>query len=165
MPEYIMPDKESSDFQALDEFTRGYTEALFFTEEERLAEESENLESGKPMFTRESGKLGTVWIPGNIGFELLSPEALEKIKADCESFQGKNKNWLESAYSISEDKYTPNQAGIDFWFSRNGHGAGYFDRKNVIADTADKLQDSCGWRTAFPEITAYIGDDGKIYLD
>ncbi len=43
-----------------------------------------------------------------------------KAEADCAAFRTKAGNLME--YVSAE------QAGHDFWLSRNGHGAGFFDR-------------------------------------
>jgi hypothetical protein len=51
-------------------------------------------------------------------------------------------------------------AGHDFWLTRNGHGAGFWDGDwpeplaTVLTDAAH----------AFGELSPYVGDDGLIYL-
>jgi len=160
MPEYVMPGKENADFQALGAFTQGYIEAMLWTEEERLAEESENLESSGVAFTRESGKLETVHIPGNISFDLIAPEALESIKADCQKFQRDNDDLLEWSACYDNGDYEDSQAGHDFWLTRNKHGAGFWDRGlGEIGEKLTEAAQSCG------EKHVYLGDDNLIYMD
>lgn len=58
------------------------------------------------------------------------------------------------------------QAGHDFWLSRNGHGSGFFDRcdhnsPDTVCTACNELQaDARGWG----ESDLYRGDDGKLYL-
>ena len=54
--------------------------------------------------------------------------------ADCNSF-------VEKAGSLL-DELTEEQIGHDFWLSRNGHGAGFFDRG--LGEIGDKLQEIAG---------------------
>lgn len=54
------------------------------------------------------------------------------------------------------------QAGHDFWLTRNGHGAGFWDRPEVYGqEQCDRLTDAAH---ACSESDLYIGDDGKVYL-
>ena len=52
------------------------------------------------------------------------------------------------------------QIGHDFWLTRNGHGAGFWDRG---------LGEVGEWLTAMAkpsgECELYIGDDGRLYYD
>ncbi len=79
----------------------------------------------------------------------ISDEFLNQTKTDCESF-------LEQAGDLLND-WSEEQAGHDFWLSRNGHGTGFFDR-NLPND--DKLQELA---RKFKEINLYVGDDNLIY--
>lgn len=86
----------------------------------------------------------------------LSNCASETIKADCTKFVNENKNLLSQVYSRSTDYQS---AGHDFWLTRNGHGAGFWDRGfGVVGDAlTDRSKE-------FKELTPYIGDDSKIYF-
>lgn len=54
--------------------------------------------------------------------EDIDADSLMLMTVDCYNFYHKNfKNDLPANYSYS-------QAGHDFWLTRNGHGAGYWDR-------------------------------------
>lgn len=83
----------------------------------------------------------------------IDPDTREKMRKDCEAFMDANADDLASL--------TSEQAGVDFWLTRNGHGAGFWDRG--LEDVGDRLTAACGWRTEFPEVNLYIGDDGKIH--
>jgi len=91
----------------------------------------------------------------------IAPETRKAMEKDCEKFIAENeavlgdyeekigRNW---EYSESE------KAGHDFWLTRNGHGAGFWDRG--IGETGDTLTKAS---TGFGEVDLYVGDDGKLY--
>jgi hypothetical protein len=58
-----------------------------------------------------------------------------------------NKEWTDAEMS-----------GHDFWLTRNGHGAGYWDRG--LGELGDKLSDAT---KTFGSCDLYVGDNGKIY--
>lgn len=53
----------------------------------------------------------------------------------------------------------------DFWLTRNGHGAGFWDGdycdRNSGIDIGGKLTELA---KTFGSVDAYVGDDGKVYL-
>lgn len=87
----------------------------------------------------------------NYGAEDIAPETLAKMKADCEKFQAENADDL----ATRETKF----GAHDFWLSRNGHGAGFFDG-DWPEETGDRLQEKA---RQFGEINLYVGDNGLIY--
>lgn len=161
MPQFQMSGAENPAYIALDDFTKGYIEALFFTEEEQLCDDSpEDGERNMPEVVVNTATMETRFHGGNsYGFEDLAPDTLENIKAECAKFQAENAALLAQAYQLD---YDANQAGADFWLSRNGHGAGFWDRG--LGAIGDKLDALCGWQTSYPEQNAYVGDDGKIHI-
>ena len=81
----------------------------------------------------------------------LSAESLVKIVDDCTKFQTENEADLDNAR-------TPDYNGHDFWLSRNGHGAGFFDRD--LGPVGDRLQKAA---RAFGEV--YVEQyRGVVYL-
>jgi len=50
-------------------------------------------------------------------------------------------------------------AGHDYWLTRNGHGAGFWDG-DWPEPYAAQLDDSAH---AYGTVELYVGDDGKIY--
>jgi len=84
----------------LDTFTKAYIEAALWT-----STDESTPEGGEPM-------------DANYGITDLAPETLERIKADCASFQGQH---------LEDNHDDVAQAGHDFWLTRNGHGAGFWD--------------------------------------
>lgn len=65
----------------------------------------------------------------------LTIDALKECKKDCEAFQRDNAELLKQA---GNDEYN----GHDFWLTRNGHGAGFWDR-GYDKDIGDKLTQAC----------------------
>lgn len=146
----------------LDAFTQGYIEALFFTEEEQLCEESDGARN-MPDVAFNTATMESHFVGGDsFGFSDLAPETLARIIADCEAFKARHVHTLAAAYGAGCDdgsEYTPERAGHDFWLTRNGHGAGFWDRGlGELGDTLDAASGVVG------EVNAYLGDDGKVYL-
>ena len=54
---------------------------------------------------------------------------------------------------------SPDQIGYDFWLTRNGHGAGFWDRG--LGDIGRKLADAA---QVYGSVDLYVGDDGKLYF-
>ena len=138
MPEFILDhgsEEGSYWLSGLDEFACGYVEAMFFTS------------TGYA----ENGDLEHASVAE------LSEMARRKIIADCKAFQEKHAEDLAIAYGI--DDYDSEKAGRDFWYTRNGHGVGYWDRD--LNEVGDKLTDAAH---AFGEVDLYRGDDGDLYL-
>ena len=95
----------------------------------------------------------------------LAPETLNAMIADCADFQQAASALLdeltdprtgENLTAIAADP--DDQHGHDFWLTRNGHGAGFWDRG--YGPTGDKLTDLA---KAWGSVDLCIGDDGKIY--
>lgn len=93
----------------------------------------------------------------------ISNEAKSKAREDVAAFlellAQEGIDWTEN--------WNAEQMGHDFWLTRNGHGAGFWDRhgsRNEDAHAMGKrMSELVGFRTPFPEIDLYVGDDGKIY--
>jgi len=148
---------EPMTWRDLDAFTQGYIEALFFTSECPQVDRLE-FESAEHQADMAAGRAGGC-IPGDTGFDDLSPVALGTILTDCAAFQVKALELLQLAYDSESVAYDQAQAGRDFWFTRNGHGVGFWDRG--LGQIGDDLSDLCGWRTEFSESDPYW-QDGKV---
>ena len=124
MPEFQLVGRTEPTFTRLDSFTRGYIEALFFCETEPTTDR----ETHDPEKECE-GQISA--LPGDAGVSDLTPRLLREIKEHCAAFQRDNGPALARAYV--RPGYDPEQAGRDFWFTRNGHGVGYWDREQLEA--------------------------------
>lgn len=87
----------------------------------------------------------------------LDPDTYAEMLEDCASFLNNASELLEMAPYILRTPYTAEQAGHDFWLTRNGHGAGFWDRG--LGDIGDRLSDIA--RT-YGSYDLYVTDDGKV---
>ena len=80
----------------------------------------------------------TSWSRYDFGADDFTESAINTILRDCADFYRANKSDLE-AYAESTSRHPDfdsvyAQAGADFHLSRNGHGAGFFDRCDELGD-------------------------------
>lgn len=120
--------------RALDAFTRGFLECALWSSTDGSREDG-----GDPL-------------DDNWTIESIAPACVELLAKECERFQVDNQADLESAKSIAH-------AGHDFWLTRNGHGAGFWDGDYPDAVGERLTADS----ERYGEVDLYIGDDGQIY--
>ena len=117
-------------FLKLDEFTRGYIEGALFASGEEI---------------------------GNVSLDDLAEVTWKEAFQQCKTFQIVNAAVLAEAYL--SPAYNERTAGHDLWLTRNGHGAGYWDRGlNGAGDDltlAAELLGTC---------ELYRGDDDKLYF-
>jgi hypothetical protein len=88
-------------------------------------------------------------------FHDLSESALKKIKEDCAGFCADQRT-LDLIDGKEE------QAGHDLWLTRQGHGAGFWDRGELYeGDGGEYLTRRA---KSLGECWPYKGDDGMIYF-
>ena len=56
----------------------------------------------------------------------IAPASLAAMKRDCDKFQSENRELLDRAEE-GDGHTTSARQGHDFWLTRNGHGAGFWD--------------------------------------
>ena len=100
--------------------------------------------------TDNSDESGGHPLDDNYGPEDLSPEALAEFKRDCEGFQESNTADLAGI--------DPEQAGHDFWLTRNGHGAGFWDRG--LGERGERLSKAS---KVYGSVDLMVGSDGLIH--
>jgi len=115
----------------LDSFTRSYFETALWSSTDKSTPQG-----GEPL-------------DENYSVEDIAPETRAKMIADCADFQDRYASLLAAAENIDSER-----AGHNFWLSRNGHGAGFFD------DDLNELQDAA---ESYGEFNLYVGDDGQIH--
>lgn len=131
MPEYHLDTSLAKDTRAsLNPFTLAYIEAAMWT------------------LTDEDGHSLDY-----LGLHDIADKSIAAMRADCAAFQEAHANLLEGAG-------TPEQNGQDFWLTRNGHGAGFWDRGYPTA-IGQALTDAAH---AYGSCDGYIGDDGMVYF-
>ena len=70
----------------------------------------------------------------------ITNDSKAKAEHECDRFLMDNFNDLEGITSKGNDW---GQVGQDLWLSRNGHGSGFFDRKEIYGEVeAKRLQDA-----------------------
>lgn len=79
-----------------------------------------------------------------------SMEAQTRAEADCLAFTTANASDLEDM--------EPEQAGHDYWLTRNGHGAGFWDRG--LGERGERLSQAC----RHDSCDVYLGDDNRWHL-
>lgn len=143
MPEFILDHGSAQGartFAGLDAFTQGYVEAMFFTD----ASDADD------------GDLA------NATFDELADEALSRIVIDCQRFQSENVQLLTRAYGVQgrheRSPYDAQRAGNDYWYTRNGHGTGFWDRG--LGELGDQLAAAA----RYSSVDLVRGDDGKVHL-
>lgn len=135
--QYELP-KITPDFAKLPLFVQGYLKAVFWTDASPDADEELR----------------------DVGYSDLAHESLVSVIKECEQFQEQAKDLLSLAY---ERDYEEEQAGHDFWLTRNHHGAGFWDRDELDAgDLGDKLTKIAH---SFGDAYLMVGDDGKAYVE
>jgi len=85
------------------------------------------------------------------GTDDIDESSRDEMRADCQSFAESN-----IADLMGMD---PVQAGHDFWLTRNGHGAGFWDRG--LGDRGDRLTAAS---EPFGDSDLYVGDDGAVHV-
>ena len=120
----------------VDEILTSYFEAALWTDEDRLAEEVGD----------DKAKSFTIFD--------FSDETKAKAKEEIEQFMQKAGQYLTNV--------TDDMIGHDFWLTRNHHGAGFWDRKEIGYEIGDKISEICH---EFRELMVVVGDDEKLYLE
>lgn len=135
MPQFALnkPAERQHAFYLLDEFAKAYVEAMFFT----------NCDSGSE----------DEWEANDLGVERLTRKSVAAIKADCDEFQARAEK--EISETIAFGKLDLESIGRDFWFTRQGHGVGFWEGESrgypeAVKDELSRIARSFG--ESYPEI-------------
>lgn len=108
------------------------------------------------------------WEPLDANFDIsdLAPATIESMLADCARFYDANKEYihcddapLARDFEGSIAAREAAMAGHDFWLTRCGHGAGFWDGDRPEPVKAKLDAASC----EFGYVDLYVGDDGQIH--
>lgn len=95
----------------------------------------------------------------------ISEETLTRVREDCAKFIEQTSSVLDAVEQTGVHGDTYAMAGHDFWLTRNGHGAGFWDGDWDVeipgASDAGKVLTNAAH--AFGGYDLYVGDDGLIY--
>jgi hypothetical protein len=98
----------------------------------------------------DSNEFGGGPLDENYSPDDIAPETRAKMVDDADKFAHAN-----YAFIVGREE----EAGHDFWLTRNGHGAGFWDGDWPEA-SGKRLTDAAH---AFGEFDLYVGDDGQIH--
>lgn len=101
--------------------------------------------------TDESDESGGDPLDANYSVDDCAPETIQRAERDCAAFQ-------EKAGDLLSEHFDPTMGARDFWLTRNGHGAGFWD--GDWPEGGERLTEIS---EAFGECNLYVGDDGLIY--
>lgn len=89
----------------------------------------------------------------------ISDECKASMREDCADFIEANSSDLaEYGQRMKCEQWAAeDRAGHDFWLTRNGHGAGFWDRG--LGDLGRRLSDAA---KVYGSCDLYVCDDGKI---
>ena len=93
----------------------------------------------------------------------IATSAQEKCSIDCADFiQANLEDLQEYAERLGDHpEYTAwERAGHDFWLTRNGHGAGFWDRG--LGDLGDRLSNAAH---VYGSVDPYVGDDNLVHFE
>lgn len=159
MPEFILnTDNASPAYDALDDFAKGFIEALFFTEQAASDYTIANWLDDETQRALTEGQAGGS-IPSDAGVAHLHPDAIAKVKRICDAFQAKARDLLALAYE--RDGYDMQRAGNDYLYTSQGHGTGYWDRAEL---DSGGLCDQLSELARYHEIGVFF-DGESVHVD
>ncbi len=85
-------------------------------------------------------------------FDDLSAESMVEVVEECQNFFDTNSHAFKDQES---------QAGHDFCLTRNGHGAGFWDRPEMYDEDDAKTLTTAS--ETYGTQGLYLGDDGQLY--
>ena len=84
---------------------------------------------------------------------VLSPKVTNNIADNLQGFNEAYRGYIDQPTA------SWNQLGVDYWFTRCGHGCGFWDRgMGELGDRLTDLAKFCG------SADTYEGEDGLLYV-
>jgi len=129
--------------RSMDEFTRGFLVTALWSSTDNSRDDG-----GDPL-------------DRNYSIDDFDPASLEGLAKDCANFQEENAAELDVVYEtgVKADGSMEARCGHDFWLTRCGHGAGFWDGDYPEPEATQLTKAS----EAYGNVDLYLGDDGKIY--
>lgn len=145
MPQFILDGATTREFRDLPYLAQGFIEAMFFTEIGHGVDMADWLDP-ENVADRESGSFDGN-LPSDCGFTDLHESAIANIVKFCADFEAAAGEYLEAA--LGRDGYDSTRAGNDLWYTSQGHGVGFWDRKELDGDDLGRrLSGICEHREA-----------------
>ena len=104
--------------------------------------------------------IAAIWSSGNDGeFDDLTPDEVDAESAT--TARGEIVDFLAvcKTNKVNLTAWTDEQLGHDFWLTRCGHGAGFWDRGQ-----GKDGKDAADWARVAGSRDIYLGDDGVLYI-
>jgi hypothetical protein len=146
----------------------GYIEAALWTEEERLTDKAESMYSGYDDEEDEEETELDKLVKITAQFNRKSFSSFEKEHIDTDSIMNAYDDIQlflskipKEILQIAFKEQSPESFGHDIWFTRNGHGAGFWDGdysyevEEVIMEAIKVLR----------KVDLVLGDDMKLYFE
>jgi hypothetical protein len=146
----------------LSEYTLHYLEAMMWSThvhlpvvEEELVDGCMDVEGGHKLF----GISEDDHLDDHFEFDDFTSDSLRMAEADCVKFFEwiKKEGLAEEVAQYADDGHVAH----DFWLTRNGHGAGFWDG-DYDEELGEKLTEHCD---LFVEQYVVAGEDGKLHLE
>jgi hypothetical protein len=146
----------------MNEILKGYIECALWTEEERLTDDA-TFDIDDEDYEEMSEVDKIINLKGKFDRKTFSSFVSDDIDIDSKiDAYGDIKKFIMTAGDEAiEEAIEENglfQLGMDIWFTRNGHGSGFFDRnyenEDALMEAGRKLKSK----------DLYVGDDGKLYF-
>lgn len=153
----------------LSDYTLHYLEAILWAThvhlpvvEEELVDGCMDVEEGHKLF----GISEDDHLDDHFSIDDFTAESLRKAEADCVKFF----EWIEKEGLTEEVARHADDAHVahDFWLTRNGHGAGFWDGDYSDDGACNEgvgktLTDHCD--LLYSEQNVSAGEDGKLHLE
>lgn len=102
-------------------------------------------------------------LDANYGEDGIAEATHAQMKKDCDDFIDANEELLNKAHNVGSYSFcgqysVSEMAGHDFWLTRNGHGAGFWDRGLGIV--GEQLSNAA---RVYGSVDLYVGDDELIH--
>jgi hypothetical protein len=138
------------EIKTLDAFVRGYKTCALWSSNDNIADPEGH---GHPL-------------DADHDIEDFTDEAHARMLDECHRFIVANYDdlavYCERVDTSSDGDEPAAYAGHDFWLTRNGHGAGFYDRREVGSDVTERLTAAAqAWGEQNIEAT---GPDGSVEI-
>jgi hypothetical protein len=100
------------------------------------------------------------YLDEHFGIDDFSDESLDRAESDCVEFFNRIEDLIGRARRFANSSHI----AYDFWLTRQGHGAGFWD--GDYADETDDVGDELSKVAAeFGECYIVIGEDGQLHIE
>jgi hypothetical protein len=98
----------------------------------------------------------------HFGINDFTAESLERVREDVGDFfdQAEHADLIDRAHRFADDE----RIAHDFWLTRNGHGAGFWDG-DYKDDTDDVGEPLSELARTFSECNVIVGEDGCLHIE